>query len=270
MKTSFMIGNRIRKFFAGGQGGFTLIEMIIVLAIFSVLIVIITDVFLMAMRAQQQTARRQQAASVVRNIVETIARQVRTSEIDYASYGPVGVAAPAADLYLRDQSGRLFHYYYDDSVAGAENIKVAVDGQTAANLVDSGAVRVRSLKFYVSPDTDPFAVETCAGKIAVANGCETDYCTVTDAAAPPTGYCGCTQPADCASNRCETNAYYAALFHDYCCAPGVCGVAGGICLPKNEQPRVTIVLYVQSKGPRPEDVKDIYLQTTATSRIYKR
>jgi len=245
--------------------GFTLLEIVVVISIFSILVVLVTNVFMLVMRAQQQTAQRQSTASVLRGVTETIARQVRVSEIDYAAYGGAiaGSLPYQIVLNLRDQSGTAIQYLLDTADGG--KIKVT-NGANSAYLTDPALMKVIKLNFYISPSTDPFVDERCAGNTA-PNGClATIMCTVTDSASAQNGFCCCTNDIDCRTGYCDKSTTNGSGTLYNICKAGV----GGVCRPKDQQPRVTIVIGFQSLGTKPELQKTIYLQTTASSRIYKR
>lgn len=66
--------------------GFTLIEILVVVAVFSVTILIATSVFLLATSAQRRTTLAQKLQGDIRYALETIARDVRYGTIDYDCY----------------------------------------------------------------------------------------------------------------------------------------------------------------------------------------
>ncbi|MDD2807464.1 MAG: type II secretion system protein [Patescibacteria group bacterium] len=232
------------------QAGFTLVEIIVVLGIFSVLVVVILNVFILALRSQRQAAFRQQTLSNLRYIVETIAKQVRTSEIDY-SYpydkdGDNGIVGAESELYLKDSDGNSSAYYLKNG-----ELYLTSNGQDSP-LTNINDIKIVTLSFFIAPSTNPFTEERCNAAVT-PNGCQpTISCTVDDSSNVTfkTGFCLCTQNQDCATNNCDTT--------------------DRVCLPPDVQPRVTLVLGFESAQLRPEDIKRIYLQTTATSRIYKR
>lgn len=247
-----MSGNSFKKKFFSlpfkkGEG-FTLVEMLVVLAVFSVFTVVIVNVFLLSLRAQRQTSLRQETLADLRFVTETIARQIRTSEIDYAAYGVAGVSSPEDELFLIDQNGNNLRY----SLFNAEIIFSIDDGVApaqVASITNKDQVQVVNLYFYITPITNPFFQEQCNDALT-PTGCQgVISCTVDD---PDTtfklGFCQCGGNPDCATGYCNE----------------------GICLPFDQQPRVTMILGFESSGVKLEEQKRIFLQTTVSSRVYKR
>ncbi|MFA6255507.1 MAG: type II secretion system protein [Patescibacteria group bacterium] len=226
------------------QLGFTLMEVLVVLGIFSILGVLIIDVFLLALQSQRQVSARQKTLSNLRYVIEDMARQVRTSEIDYASYTGGVIEQPATQLVLIDQEGKRVVYELIDN----EEIQLTVDTESAP-VTNPTEVKVEKLSFYINPITDPFYSERCNGPQG-SNGCLNNLeCTINESA-DEVGFCICSLDSDCATKNCDDQE--------------------SLCLPFNQQPIVTIVLGFKSVGPRLEEEKVIYLQTTAVSRVYKR
>lgn len=231
------------------QRGFTLIEIIVVLGIFSMLVVVILNVFILVMRSQRQAAFRQETLSDLRYVVETISKQVRTSEIDYSfPYDKdldAGINGAENELYLKDADGNIFAYYLQNG-----ELFSSVNGQIS-NLTKADEIKIVSLSFYISPSTNPFTEERCNDGLTVSGCRSTILCTVNDDKSEfKTGYCICSNNQDCATNNCDA--------------------AEGVCLPPNIQPRVTMILGFETVEVKPEDIKRIYLQTTVASRIYRR
>lgn len=229
--------------------GFTLMEIMIAVSLFVILIIVLINIYLLALKAQRQTAARQQALSNVRNVMETLARQVRTSEIDYAyAYaGDIdpGISGSEKELALVDPDGSHIAYYVLDNqlVADTNGVKYA--------LTSAEDITIVNLNFYIAPSTDPFKEEHCNKALPGLNDCLVPTsCTVDDLKADKSGFCGCLSDNDCASKFCDPQAH--------------------LCLPQNVQPRVTIILDFQANKVKVEDRKTVFLQTTVSSRVYKR
>lgn len=142
--------------------GFTLIEMLVVLAIFSVATVVIVDIFMMASRAQRRTLTIQKIQSNVRFSVEAMARETRMDMIDYDYYGGT-VISPTTILALRDQDDNqiIFRKSSEDCPLGTDQcLVVSIDGGTNWASITSKGVRVISLDFYITPAVDPFKLNT--------------------------------------------------------------------------------------------------------------
>lgn len=252
-----MIGNKKNY-------GFTLLEILVVMAIFITLTVVLTDIFTMILKSQSQTSIREKTLSDLRFTLETIARQIRTTEIDYQTDlalssrynrdSDEGIIDWESEIHLIDYSGKKIVYYLDTSGGGI--LMNEVDGQTT-QLSDPISYTVTKLFFYIDPPTSPFIEERC-NQSQTPNGCLAGVsCSLNDQSGK-NGYCQCQDLSGAPDNsKCATNN----------CA----GVNGSyFCLPFNVQPRVTIVIGFESKGTKASERKTIYLQTTASSRVYKR
>ena len=218
--------------------GFTLVEILVVLGLFTLLGVLIINVFLLSLQAQRQASARQEAVSSIRFVLETMAQEIRTSEIAYP--------LDPSNQVLRLRSGAQYSLNTD-------KIILNVDGQIAA-LNDANEVTVIELHFFVDPPSDPFSEERCN----TSADCflpTSHNCTINDLTLQKefkAGFCRCTTDSDCHPNV------------------GNCNLDAGLCLPFDRQPRVTIVLAFQPVGQTGPESTPVYMQTTVSSRIYKR
>lgn len=73
--------------FLNKSKGFTLMEVVLATAIFAVATVAVSDIFVRVNKAQRKTQGIQETASDARFAIESIARTIRLSEIDYDYYG---------------------------------------------------------------------------------------------------------------------------------------------------------------------------------------
>jgi len=246
-----MIGNNLKR-----KKGFTLIEILVVLALFTVLGMVIMDVFLLSLRSQRQVSARQKSLVSLRYVMETISRQIRTSQIYYydpddeasprydnGGTGQLGIDNPEPELYLINQDGNEIAYYQEGGV-----IKMSINGQESV-LTDLDELVIVKFLFYIEPVTDPFADERCNGPEG-NNGCLNNLACTLDDDSGSFGFCLCSADSECRTLHCD--------FEE------------GVCLPFDQQPKVTVILGFQSKAVKAEEQKTIYLQTTASSRVYKR
>lgn len=194
--------------------GFTLMELLVVLTIFSTVVVSASDIFLLANKSQRKIFGLERSQADARYTLEAITREVRGGAIDYAYYA--GRAAPLAtpdnELALIDSTNTKIRF--ETSTAATQSacadaqsrpcLLVTV-GSNPAVAITPKKVAVRTAKFYVAPSSDPLAYDPVSGTY-----------------------------------------------------------------PVNVQPHVTIVLVLESRGDRVGEQSVVYLQTTATSRAYKR
>ncbi|MFH0856366.1 MAG: type II secretion system protein [bacterium] len=93
------------KFFKNNESGFTLMELIVVLGVFTISTLMITEIFMIFNRSQRKILERQRLQNDINYTVEMMARSIRLGSINYVNYaGAIG--NPEERLYLNDASGR--------------------------------------------------------------------------------------------------------------------------------------------------------------------
>lgn len=234
------------------------------MAIFLTLTVVLTDIFMMILKSQSQTSIREKTLTDLRFAMETMARQIRTTEIDYQTQLSLssryildsddGIVDWESEIHLLDYDGKEISYYLD--AIGGGILKSEVDGQVS-QLSDPAYYTVTKLSFYIDPPTSPFIEERCNDGLT-PNGCLAGVSCSLDDQSGKNGYCLCQNLSGSPDNSKCATANCASVSGSY------------YCLPHNTQPRVTIVLGFESKGTKASERKTIYLQTTASSRVYKR
>ncbi len=150
------------------QKGFTLLEMLVVSAIFIMALTAMVSIFVQTSRAQKTLASSEKLQADTRYIVELMAREVRNNRIDYNFYD--GAAKknlsdqPVNYLALMDSDNKQIIFYYDDSES-SKKIKICryIDDEINCNNeryynVTPDDISVTSMKFFITPATDPFVV----------------------------------------------------------------------------------------------------------------
>ncbi|MFA6422051.1 MAG: type II secretion system protein [Candidatus Buchananbacteria bacterium] len=129
--------------------GFTLIEMLMAVAIFAVASVIIMSTFVNAINLEQQTANYQKLQNDGRYIVEKIAKEVRGREIIpiYPGQNPT-----SSINFFPDEYDSIVSIYYDPNT---KNLIYSQDG--FADSLNSPNVEIEELKFFILPSKDPFS-----------------------------------------------------------------------------------------------------------------
>ncbi|MBI4135816.1 prepilin-type N-terminal cleavage/methylation domain-containing protein [Candidatus Uhrbacteria bacterium] len=133
-------------------GGFTLMETLVALTLFSVVVTIGTDLFFTFQRVSQRTEALEAMVSTSRFIVERIAREVREGTINYESY-TVPITGPQSTLNLSNSAGEPITFAYNDDTANL--VLIIPTGSEGEELLPAG-VRLRHAAFYVTPENDPF------------------------------------------------------------------------------------------------------------------
>ncbi len=211
--------------------GFTLMELVVVLGVFSTSIFIITEIFMFTNRSQKKVLAYQKVQSDASYALETMARAVRLGRIDYAHY--TTVSNPEEELYVFDSDGRQAVFKKGTGadcvnavsspcvVAGIDQDANGTAEQFAA--ITPKGIKITDLKFYIVPVDDPFYVSACSAN------------------------------EDCISGI------------------GICDTVTNLCRVSDKQPMVTIVIStIEAEPPSQEAPVSVTLQTTVSSREYYR
>lgn len=190
--------------------GFTLLEMVIAIGIFSLAVVVLLQIFLTTSRAQQKSSVVLDTQAQARYALEVISRQIREGYIDYSYYtSPLpdanadGISDAQSELALVDLNNQ-------QTIFKLSSLNCPKDSSPCLKMTSAGVdynlsgqgLKVLNLGFYISPTTDPFVPDF---KPSFGN-----------------------------------------------------------------QPKVTVTMGLQSVGNKPELQATAFLQTTISSRYYKR
>lgn len=136
--------------------GFTILELVIVMAIFTVSAVSLGSAFLFTQKTQRGAGAKLTVNSEARFAFEAVAREIRRGTIDYSGYGGTISPVSQSELKLKDPSNRAI-VFKRNSAGGIGAIQVSVDGGATWSDLTSGNVDAQVLNFYIVPSTDPFA-----------------------------------------------------------------------------------------------------------------
>lgn len=134
-------------------------ELVVVVAVFTTAMVAITDMFLIASRAQRKILGREELASLARASLDQMARSVRQGSIDYARYEPAEggpLETPDDRLFLRAEDGTTRSYRLSTDACPPDSspcLLVEEDGVVAV-LTPPGA-SVERFQVVITPATDP-------------------------------------------------------------------------------------------------------------------
>ncbi|MBI4117524.1 MAG: prepilin-type N-terminal cleavage/methylation domain-containing protein [Parcubacteria group bacterium] len=149
-KTSFVNG-----------AGFTLVEVIVSMSIFSFLIVTVTGIMIRSLGAQNKTLNVARLQADAQNVFGRFIDDIKTHTIDYAYSGySGGLTLPASELALVDDEGSTVVYRSGDSVcpdlSSSPCLEVSYDQGVSWNAATSRGVRLPSLRFFIMPQQNPF------------------------------------------------------------------------------------------------------------------
>lgn len=224
--------------------GFTLIEMIVVLGIFTTVVLITLALYLNITQTQKRIVSLQKIQEDVRYTMEAMAQSIRLSSINYSFYKDPnndGDYSDAINLYpqsnsqpailaLIDQAGNDVFYGKSGYTLKfcSTNTTATCDYSNIAYWSDitPAEVNIVNLEFLITPSADPFSSPT-----NLPSNCS-------NLATPcPKGY-------QCQASACK-------YFSD----------------GKNFQPKVRIMLSTQGASAALKERASISVQTTVTSRI---
>lgn len=181
--------------------GFTLIEVIMVLGIFTIATTAAMSIFVSANKASRRTLALARVGTDARWVMEKMVEDIRLGTVEY---GSTAIQNPIERLRLRTVEGELLEYGLEQDAAicgeGVTRCLAFARGNVAATTMTPKNMEVRRLDFYVWPITNPF-IES-----ATVRG----------------------------------------------------------------QPRVTIVMETATTGGKKEEQSTLALQTTVSTRVYKR
>ncbi len=201
------------KFSLADNKGFTLMEVVVAMALFVVAVVLLVDIFTVTQKTQIKLSGKTRVQADARYVMEIIARYARNYRIDYDYIvnreGGEPIPAQLTYLPLRDEADNLILFESSTSAnvcpsGVSECLAIQRNNSAWASITPAG-VNIQSISFFISPRQDPFTIDLTAG-----------------------GY------------------------------------------KSDNQPKVTIILISESTAVREGEKETNYLQTTVSSRVYKR
>lgn len=153
------------------QVGFTLLEMIVVVAIFSLVVVVISSILNSVFLSRKVTVARERLQSDSNSIIEIISKNVRNSQPNYAYYEniPLDLTVPVEVLSLidKDKNQIAFRKSSGEGDCGTNQNACLVLGVGSSpnwtNITPLG-VELVDIKFYIEPAQNPF-VKDPAGRL---------------------------------------------------------------------------------------------------------
>lgn len=146
------------------QKGFTLVEMLIAMAIFITFTGILISSYTSIVRSQRETNDYRLMYSEARGVFESLTAELREGMVDYGYYAGGILSGGLGEIYLVSKDDQVRTYIKSDEALGVVSVskrvrdkitKVYSDFGASRNL-NSSDVKVTKLKFYVSPVIDPY------------------------------------------------------------------------------------------------------------------
>ncbi len=215
------------------NSGFTLIEMIIALSIFVLVVLMVSNIFVVINHSQRRVANLQKLQDDVRYSLEAMAQEIRLGRINYDYYVTENIdlhpesAVIDYPLAVINQSGEFVYYRKNGNNLEFCKNDTSADCQEWQVVTPVGAI-VDELRFIITPSADPFS-EVAEKRCASDADCDADY----------------------NSYRCDTVQQRCEYFSD-----------GG-----NFQPKVRIIMKSEGTGDLPAGQARIVIQTLVSSRL---
>lgn len=274
-----------------GRPGFTLIEILLAMGIFSTTLLIVINIFVSSSRLQQRAVVGQRMTGDARYTIETMARAVRSGIVDYNFYAdPLPVDLSPYDLpdSARDigDSGRPHHILAT---------------------IDQDGNRTIFRRVSLDRENDPWGVTMSTagdGKDYYNVGDQVEVCFETSICVDPDGLNdpdiyessskeSCNVECVSANEECLLSCEFASNWSNI--TPEGARLTGGINHPdepyglnftirpvadpnrfsnsdylSDQQPIVTIMLMTRGTGDSIDSRKTTFIQTAAASRVYQR
>lgn len=174
MNTMFKKEKILTPKYKQSNAGFTLMEIIVVIAVFSITVVVAVDLFIEYTKLQKRASAEQTLGSDARFITESVSRQFRLGTIDYGFYadpdddpftdddiviGSTPVKDPSGNsiLAIVDQGGDRLRYRFQET-AGVGRVELSSDQGQNWTAVTPTSIDVERIDFYLAPTTDPFTL----------------------------------------------------------------------------------------------------------------
>ncbi|MBI5077532.1 prepilin-type N-terminal cleavage/methylation domain-containing protein [Candidatus Falkowbacteria bacterium] len=146
--------------------GFSLIELIVVMALFLTLMLVVSDIFLSVSMVQRKTLAYQQAANDLQFNLEQIVQQIRLNKIDYDYYGG-GLSNAVQELALRGADGAQILFKKVDAhcpVGVSSCVAQTADSQSSIMTADN--VNIEKLEFNIMPAKNPYDFDKTMNKFS--------------------------------------------------------------------------------------------------------
>ncbi|MFH0828557.1 MAG: prepilin-type N-terminal cleavage/methylation domain-containing protein [Candidatus Kerfeldbacteria bacterium] len=278
------------------QRGFTLVEILIAAAIFATVVVIAVGLLMSTTKAQRRIQLLTKLQGDTRYVMDVISQSVRMDGIDYSYYQdsydngttytiwfPFYEKIPYRDIATKDINGirRVFRvvgnrFYPNSNQCANDKNRIYVCEQDTKDPAQRGKcrnmhpvddfavcllpgftaitpenIKVLEFKVWLSPRSDPNA-----GPPKSASDCATGV--VADPANNVYGY-------DAKNGICTCGVCFV---EQKCIVPSGASIAR--CVAPDRQPRITFFITTETVSDKAEERVQTTLQTTVTSRTYKR
>ncbi|MBU1131851.1 type II secretion system GspH family protein [Patescibacteria group bacterium] len=138
------------------QKGFSLVEMLVVMAIFLTMALVVSDIFMSVTFVQGKALAGQKSMNDLQYNLDQIASYIRSNKIDYESYLPSMTGRVSQLNLINDRGEKIsIRKETENCVAPAQScVRVRLNGFDT--VLTSNQVDVNKLYFYISPLKNPY------------------------------------------------------------------------------------------------------------------
>ncbi len=152
-----MTGAKLKK-------GFTVLEMVVVMSIFSVASVYSMSAYVKSNRGQKKIVAISKSTTDARYALETMVKEIRSGKIDYQMYDAkeINLASnePVNDLFITDSNNNLiwFNLYQVDQTKSQIRVCYTIEACEEETWFDitPGNINISTFNVYIWPKADPF------------------------------------------------------------------------------------------------------------------
>ncbi|MBI5254587.1 prepilin-type N-terminal cleavage/methylation domain-containing protein [Candidatus Falkowbacteria bacterium] len=149
------------------QQGFSLIELLVAMAVFLTVLLVATDIFVSVSRREQQTLVHQRALNELRYDFYFLTQQAKINQINYEMY-PLELNIVETQLFLQDKNEKatIFKLSNQGCNAGVKQCLLYFKEGVGWKTLSSSAIDFDFMKFYITPNKNPFDLNKITGKYA--------------------------------------------------------------------------------------------------------
>ena len=135
--------------------GFTLIELIVGVAIFALVMTAVLGIFQQVIRVERKAVNAQNAQENIRYVMEVIAKEIRTAKRNFPPGACAGV--PNGDIFAVSGGDTLYLKNQDDEcvIYTLENQRFKITRAGVGKFVTSDDVQINRLNFILKEDDQP-------------------------------------------------------------------------------------------------------------------
>lgn len=144
-----MVLSKIKK----QKSGFTLLEMVVATAIFSIVSTICIGIYISTIKANAKISAMQKVQNEIRYMIDYMAREIRLGSVDYVFYSN-DINNPIEELAIFDSSKNPIFFKNSNGYLQVKR------GDSDWSDISGDNVKINSLYFYIYPEKYPIPVDS--------------------------------------------------------------------------------------------------------------